>query len=359
MDYYWRGDPVAQRIHARPWLAPGWKDAHLDELDATAIISMHMEDPIAAERAIKVRADILAHPGEDVGAMIRSIRTGVRCCVLRRYFRHKHQRLFLEPVLAAAFAEAKLDKLTMEQVPPIIGPVAIHLPDGLIRYDRDNLSGDLRAIYICRDDQYIHRVEKCRHITMMALVHDEQEGLTLPYAHSIYTTESGSLEEGLNGQAVGAQGTGNYEKATYPVSGLVCRLMFSALLYWKSHNADILAGINPRYNEHFQASQKARSRGERRKAQQLLSQTPRGEHEVLGSTLETLRRRAEKEPPRVGQTTEPLGTRGGWKQCLHWRGWFWRNQPYGPGGELRRLVFIGPHTAGSGAPKSGGVRLDA
>jgi hypothetical protein len=362
MEHYWRGDPVAQRIHQKAWLVPGWQDKHLAELDDTSIIGMHMENPITAERAIRSRAEIISRPGEDVQGLVTAMRQGVRCCVVRRFFRAAHRRFFLEPVLTNAFADAKLNKLTMDQVPPILEPIAIHLPDGLVRYERENLSGDLRTIYICEDEQYQLAGKKQHHITVMVHVHDSSTGLTCPYAHTIYVPEDSNLEDFMRGAAVGAQGTSDYEKREYAVSGLVCRIMFSTLLYWKSHNADILQAINPRWKEVWARAQNAPTKKQRKKGQQRLAETPKGPHEVLGAKLETLRRRAEADihnSDADAAGAARMGDRGGWKQCLHWRGWFWRNQPCGKGMKDRRLVFIGPHTAGAGASKAAGTRMDA
>jgi len=372
---YWTGDRVAKRLEFDPLVGMPDVEDLLRIVDGPVQVAekawpLEWYFLSARRKAYELALDRLHASGEvdtellDEDSLGILAQNGLLGVVYRRMVQQrKVRKLFLEPTLAGAFSQTTVTGLTFADMGTIPGVTRIFVPAGAVMAsEADGRSGHLSELVL------LHGTHADKHMLDFVAVCRRDGNPSTGLMSSVWEAwDHTPLETGLC--------CGEYaEPADEPddsgigiVSGSSIyatfgRVAINTLLYLNSSSPDVLEKINPKYNDAFQRSQKARKKKERKKAQGSLKrlQGKKGYRHV-GVHVETIQRRrmAKLAEEKKGEPGEAAEGRGGWHQVVHWHGNYWRQQPHGPGSKLRKLIYIEPYIKGSEPPKEKATRMKA
>lgn len=345
---YWTKGRVQQCLASKK--TPGtdsrldaWTQRVLDprSRDTKTFLESAVRDPEAAERYAERCLDEIGMVA-DLGQSHCSVgRHGVVISMYAEILRGPYEKVFLEPTLAEAFASTSLEGLCVRDLGELPQAMRIFLPhDFRCFIDGEGLFAREVLLATCTGPKTID-------MFILAVYMGGPRGYSAGGLSVSFSDEEESITDKLRKAA-------NDDYTRFPL-----QLMTNVLLYRNSSNPDILRRINPLYDEVLTRSMRARKKRDRRKAQRRLKGLQgQKTYYHIGVKLETIQRRRTRELG-ISETGEDGGGKGGWRQVVHRHGNFWRNQPCGPEGKDRKLIYIAPYYKGSEKPKERATRMKA
>lgn len=374
---YWTPGRAKERIGSKPWDMGTGGDLELLllaplEEGGLSLMDIYLDDPTTG---VEQATQLIIAASADTGRLWahyeanRLACDAIRSCLLEAALASKNTpppvRFFLEPVLADAFSKTAVTGLTFSDLGKIpLAPVAIHLPpDSLVLQASTDTT---KPVYCTYTDLFIvrnvvHNQEHFIEVVVRAEAFSDEQKYG-PHLYGLFwlPVPDKSLDALLAGDTKPILTVYDSRDESENIhrpgrhTFRYMRILVNTLLYWNSQDPNILEQINPDYHSTFQRTQQGPKRA-RRKAQKKLQGTKERKYYQLGVHLEVLQRRRMKKAASDTTRATPTG-RGGWLQSIHWRGNYWRNQPYGPGREKTKLIYIDPHLAGSGPAKEKGIK---